>query len=197
VTVKKILTCLVLVSALAGCAPAVSATGTAVSATGTAVSAAGTAATAGAHAQTARLVVWSVNSDGPRFQAILTGAVGDYGPGLTVHPNGTPDPSHGSELSLRLRHGSFRLSIGKLDAAFVHAVIHWPYDRATCSIHGTITGTVPVVPGSGTGAYRGIAGAFTVTLSLDEDWKKGPACNETSAFQAQLLLITGTGSVRV
>ena len=186
---KKILMCLVLAGALAGCAPAVSAP---------AVSgAAGTAATAGAHAKTARLVVWSVNSDGPRFQAILTGAIGDYGPGLTVHPNGTPDPSHGSELSLRLRHGSFRLSIGRLDAAFVHAVIHWPYDRATCSIHGTITGSVPVVPGSGTGAYRGLTGAFTVTLSLDEDWEKGPACNETSAFQAQLLLITGTGSVRV
>jgi len=183
--VKKILTCLVLASALAGCAPAVSA------------ATAATAATAGAHAQTARLVVWSVNSDGPRFQAILTGAIGDYGPGLTVHPNGTPDPSHGSELSLRLRHGSFRLSIGKLDAAFVHAVIRWPYDRATCSIHGTITGTVPVVPGSGTGAYHGIAGAFTMTLSLDEDWKRGPACNETSSFQAQIILITGSGSVRV
>ena len=187
---KKILTCLVLASALAGCAPAVSA------AARTAATAA-TAATAGAHAQTARLVVWSVNSDGPRFQAILTGAIGDYGPGLTVHPDGTPDPSHGSELSLRLGHGSFRLSIGKLGAAFVHAAIRWPYDRATCSIHGTITGTVPIVPGSGTGAYRGIAGAFTAPLSLDEDWKKGPACNETSAFQAQLLLITGSGSVRV
>jgi hypothetical protein len=195
--VKKILTCLVLASALAGCAPAAgAAAGTAATAAGTA-GAAPMAATARAHAQTARLVVWSVNSDGPRFQAILTGAIGDYGPGLTVHPDGTPDPSHGSELSLRLRRGSFRLSIGKLDAAFVHAVIHWPYDRATCSIHGTITGSVPVVSGSGTGAYRGLTGAFTVTLSLDEDWKKTAACNETSAFQAQLLLITGTGSVRV
>jgi hypothetical protein len=194
--VKKILTCLVLASALAGCAPAVgAAAGTATA--GAATAAIAGAATAGAHAQTARLVVWSVNSDGPDFQAILTGAIGDYGPGLTVHPDGTPDPSHGSELSLRLGHGSFRLSIGKLDAAFAHAAIRWPYDRATCSIHGTITGTVPIVPGSGTGAYRGIAGAFTVTLSLDEDWKKGPACNETSAFQAQLLLITGSGSVRV
>ncbi len=179
---KKILTALATAIALTGCASVVSA------ATGTPVT---------AHSQTARLVVWSVNSDGPRFQAILTGAIGDYGPGVTVHPDGTPDPSHGSELSLELRHGSFRLSIAKLDAEFVRVVSHWPYDRATCSIHGTIAGSVPVVPGSGTGAYRGITGAFTATISLDEDWKKGPACNESSGFQAQIILITGTGSVRI
>jgi hypothetical protein len=185
--VKKIMTSLALVVALAGCAAAVSAP----------VVSAVTSTAVTAHARTARLVVWSVNSDGPRFQAILTGAIGDYGPAVTVHPDGTPDPSHGSELSLRLGHGSFRLSIGKLAAEFARTVIHWPYDRATCSIHGTITGSVPVVAGSGTGAYRGITGTFTATISLDEDWKKGPACSETSAFQAQLLLITGTGSVRI
>jgi hypothetical protein len=191
--VKKILTCLVLAVALTGCAAA----GAAGASVGAAAGSAATGAAVTAHAQAVRLVVWSVNSDGPRFQAILTGAIGDHGPAVTVHPDGTPDPSHGSELSLRLRHGSFRLSIGKLDAEFVRAVIRWPYDRATCSIHGTITASVPVVAGSGTGAYRGITGAFTATVSLDEDWRKGPACNETSAFQAQLLLITGTGSVRI
>ena len=186
---KKILTCLVLAITLTGCAAAVRAS--------VVRDPVVRASVVRAHAQTARFVVWSVNSDGPRFQAILTGAVGDYGPAVTVRPDGTPDPGHGSELSLRLRHGSFRLSIGKLDAEFARAVIRWPYDRATCSIHGTVTGSVPVVAGSGTGAYRGITGAFTATISLDEDWQKGPACDETTGFQAQLLLITGTGSVRL
>jgi hypothetical protein len=53
------------------------------------------------------------------------------------------------------------------------------------------------VAGSGTGAYHGIAGTFTLTISLDEDWIKGPACSETSGFQAQLLLIEGSGPVRL
>jgi hypothetical protein len=148
-------------------------------------------------AETARIVVWSVNSDGPDFRAIATGAVGDYGPAVTVLPNGTVDPEHTSELELNLAQGSFRLSIAELAYEFSHVVEHWPYDRATCSIHGTVTGTAPVVAGSGTGAYRGITGTFTLTISLDEDWVKGPACTETSGFRAQLLLISGSGSVRL
>src|SRR5204863_2344687 len=135
------------------------------------------AATAPAgHAGTARIVVWSVDSDGPDFRAIATGAVGDYGPAVTVGHDGTVDPEHTSELELNLTQGSFRLSIAKLASEFRHVVGHWPYDRATCSVHGTVTSPAPVVAGSGTGAYRGIAGAFTLTISLDEDWIKGPAC---------------------
>jgi hypothetical protein len=165
-----------------GCAPA--------------ASRAAAAAPAG-NAETARIVVWSVNSDGPDFRAIATGAVGDYGPAVTVHPNGTVDPEHTSELELNLTQGSFRLSIAKLASEFAHVVGRWPYDRGTCSIHGTVTGTAPIVAGSGTGAYRGIAGTFTLTIGLDEDWIKGPACTEATGFQAQLLLIEGSGSVRL
>ena len=149
-------------------------------------------------AQTARIVVWSVNSDGPDFRVIATGAVGDSGPAVTVHPDGTVDPGHSSDIELNLTRGSFRLSIARLAAEFRHVVGHWPADRATCSIHGTVTAAAPVVAGSGTGAYYGIAGTFTLTISLDEDWIKGPACSETSGgFQAQLLLIEGAGPVRL
>ena len=56
-------------------------------------------------------MVYSINSDGPDFRAVVTGAVGDYGPAVTVHPDGTVDPSHSSELELKLTAGSFRLSI--------------------------------------------------------------------------------------
>lgn len=149
------------------------------------------------HAGTARIVVWSVNSDGPDFRVIATGAVGDFGPAVTVHPDGTVDPEHTSEIKLNLTQGSFRVSIARLAAEFRDVVGRWPYDRATCSIHGTVTGAAPIVAGSGTGAYRGITGTFTLTISLDEDWVKGPACTETSGFQAQLLLIEGSGSVRL
>jgi hypothetical protein len=179
----KIAVTAVLAAAVAmGCAPA--------------VSRAADAAPAG-NAGTARIVAWSVNSDGPDFHVITTGAVGDYGQAVTVHPNGTVDPGHTSELELNLTQGSFWLSIAKLDSEFTHAVENWPYDRATCSIHGTITATAPIVAGSGTRAYRGIAGTFTLTLSLDEDWIRGPACTEATGFQAQLLQIAGSGSVRL
>jgi len=144
----------------------------------------------------AHITVWSVNSDGPGFREILTGAVGDYGPGVTVHPDGTVDPEHTSELELNMSRGSFRLSIAALASQFSHSVGNWPYDKATCSVHGAVTGAAPIVAGSGTGAYRGITGSFTLTISLDEDYIPGPSCSESSAFKAQLLLISGTGSVR-
>jgi hypothetical protein len=184
---KAALTALIVATATMGCAAAAG------------QAAAGQAVTSSAtgHAQTAHITFWSVNSDGPDFRAILTGAVGDDGAGVTVHPDGSVDPDHTSELELNLSHGSFRLSIAQLDSRFGHEVARWPYDRATCSIHGTVTGAVPIVAGTGTGAYSGIAGSFTLTLSLDEDYIPGPACNETTAFRAQLLLAEGTGSVRL
>jgi hypothetical protein len=154
------------------------------------------ASAASARTETAHIVVWSVNSDGPRFQAILTGAIGDYGPAVTVTPDGAVDPDHTSELELKLSHGSFRLSIAKLDAEFARSAPHWPYDRATCSVHATVTGTAPIVAGSGTGSYRGIAGSFSLTIGVDEDDTTGPQCSEETAFKAQLLLIAGTGSLR-
>jgi hypothetical protein len=141
-------------------------------------------------------MAWSVNSDGPQFRAILTGAVGDYGPGVTVTPDGAVDPEHTSELELNLSHGSFRLSIAKLDSEFARSASGWPYDRATCSVRGAVTGTAPIVAGSGTGSYRAIAGSFTLTVSVVEDDVIGPTCSETTAFKAQFLLIEGTGSVR-
>ena len=51
---------------------------------------AATAAAVTAHAGTTHLTAWSVNSDGPRLQATLTGAVGDYGPAVAVRPDGSP-----------------------------------------------------------------------------------------------------------
>ena len=169
-------------------------TGTAT--TGSATTGSASAATVADVTGATHIAVWSVNSDGPDFQAIVTGGVGDHGPGVTVHPDGSVDPSHSSELELKLAHGSFRLSIAKLDATFVKAVGQWPYNKQTCSIHGAVTATAPVVAGSGTGAYRGITGGFTLTISLDEDYIKGPTCSEETAFQSQLIMITGTGSVR-
>ena len=58
----------------------------------------------------ANILIYSINSDGPHFRAVVTGAVGDYGPAVTIYPDGQIDPMHNSEIELKLAHGSFRLT---------------------------------------------------------------------------------------
>jgi hypothetical protein len=149
---------------------------------------------AGGGTSTAHLMVYSINSDGPDFRAILTGAVGDFGSAVTVHPDGSVDPDHTSEIELQLTHGSFRLSIASLDAKIVTAYRHWPSNVSTCSSSISVTAAVPVVAGSGTGSYRGIRGSFTVTGTIDEVDVK-PVCNGTSKFLSQVTLLAGSGTV--
>jgi hypothetical protein len=136
----------------------------------------------------------SVNSDGPYSAVIVTGAIGDYGRGLTVRPDGTGDPGHTGELELRLTEGSFRLEIARLDQAIVHAYAHWPSNQQTCSGSITVTAATPIVAGSGTGLYTGIGGTLTASATIDEVDVK-PVCNGTSRFRAQVILITGSGTV--
>jgi hypothetical protein len=175
--------------ALAGCAAQAKATSAAATTT------AATTATAGHPAAgTVHIIDYSINTDGPYLHAILTGAIGDYGPAVTVYPDGQIDPQHNSQLRLDLSHGAFRLGIVALDKQIVKAYSHWPADRATCSGSISFTITVPVVPGSGTGLYQGISGRFTLTVTIDEVDVK-PVCNGTSRFLSQVILMTGTGTV--
>jgi hypothetical protein len=136
---------------------------------------------------------FSQNSDGPDFTVVLSGAVGDYGPAVSVHPNGTVDPDHTSQLSLRLKKGTFRLSIARLDKAIVTATGRWKTNR-TCSVHATVTAPTPVVAGSGTGLYRGIKGSLTMTVTIDEVDSR-PCRAGTSPFVAQLIFLVGSGAV--
>src|SRR5580693_5413648 len=117
------------VLALTGCAPGPKASaspGTKATVTQTTKATEASATTAAPVSGKANIMVYSINSDGPDFEAVVTGAVGDYGPAGTVHPDGTVDPEHTSEMELRLTHGSFRLGIAGLDAKIVNAYHHWP-----------------------------------------------------------------------
>jgi hypothetical protein len=136
---------------------------------------------------------FSKNSDGPDFTVVLTGAVGDYGPAVTVHPDGTADPEHTSEMSLRLKKGTFRLDIARLDKAIVAVTSRWKTTR-TCSFHATVTASTPVVAGSGTGSYRGIKGSLKMTVTIDEVDVK-PCPGGTSKFLSQLIFLVGSGTV--
>ena len=91
--------------------------------TGTVSMSAARPAAAGGHAE---IMLYSINSDGPDFRAIIAGAVGDYGPAVTVGPVR-------SEMKLNLTRGSFRLSTAGLERKFAMATRHEPIYRGTCS----------------------------------------------------------------
>jgi hypothetical protein len=141
----------------------------------------------------AHIIVYSINSDGPDFQAIVSGAVGDYGPAVTVYPDGKIDPQHTSNIELILTRGTFRLSIASIDKKFVKATSHEPIYPRTCSDFISVTAGVPVVPGSGTGAYRGISGSFTMTGTLNE--VEARPCHPAAAFLWQIITLAGPGTV--
>jgi hypothetical protein len=173
---------------------ALAATGCAASAASTAAAATSATGTAAAR-DNAHLMVYSINSEGPDLRAIVTGAIGDYGPAVTVFPNGQVDPSHTHDLELKLTRGSFKLSITELDKKFVAVTSHEPIYPRTCSDYMTASAPMAVVPGSGTGAYRGISGRFAVTITADEVEKK--PCQPVGAIQYQALVLRGPGHVSV
>jgi len=127
---------------------------------------------------------------------VLSGAIGDYGTARSVHPDGSVDPDHGSQLDLRLGHGSLRLDIAALDHAFVQAAGALDVNTNTCSATTSAKADVAIVPGSGTGAYRGITGSFELTVTLDEVYRP-TECTETGAYLSQIIVITGSGTVTV
>jgi hypothetical protein len=143
----------------------------------------------------AHILVYSINTDGADFRAIVTGAIGDYGPAVTVYPDGKTDTSHSSQLELNLTRGSFRLSIATLDEAFVKTASREPIYPRTCSDFASVTADAPIVARSGTGSYRGISGSFQITATLDE--VEASSCRPASPanFLWQVLSLSGSGAI--
>jgi len=142
----------------------------------------------------ANIMIYAVNTDGAYWHTIISGVIGDYGAAVSIYPDGQVDPAHNSELDLRLTHGSFRLSIAALDKKFVTAAAHEPVYPKTCTDLVSVTGTTPIVPGSGTGAYRGVRGSFPVALTLNEVEAR-PCQPSPGAFRAQLITVAGSGTI--
>jgi hypothetical protein len=154
----------------------------------------GTSPAALAAGGSVHLTDWTDN-DGPTSAVILTGAVGDYGKVQSVNPDGSVNTQHNSQLNLMLTHGSFRLDIADLDKKFVTVLGKLAVNTTTCSGTASVNGTVPVVTGSGTGAYHGIGGTFTLTITLDEVYKPTGCMENGGAYLSQSIVMTGTGTV--
>ena len=150
-------------------------------------------AAATASAKVLHLVDYATD-DGTDSTVILTGAIGDFGVATTVDASGTPDPEHQGTLRLTLAHGGFALSIAEPHQKLVAAFARFPADPASCSGTVTVTGTAPIVRGSGSGAYQHISGSLSVTITVSEIDAK-PKCDGTGAFLHQAVVITGTGTV--
>jgi hypothetical protein len=89
-------------------------------------------------------------------QVVVTGAFGDAG-SFTVSSNGT--------AKVVLSKGTFKINDAaaavKEGALFGHLSAHM--NPGTCALVFPYTVTVPIIAGSGTGAYAGISGQLTTT----------------------------------
>lgn len=147
-----------------------------------------------------RLVAYA-DSDGSVATAVLTGAIGDLGTAVSVEPDGTIDPNHDAEVSLALSHGSFRIDIAAVDRTFLGAIRRATFQPSnnTCSGSVSVTGTAPIVAGSGTGGYRGIHGGFQLTMTLAEvDARTSDPtapCGPTGALLGEAVVTDGSGAV--
>ena len=143
------------------------------------------------------------DSFGVGATAVLTGAIGDSGTAESIAANGTPDPTNNTEELLDLVQGSFRVSIVGLDKKIGAAFNNFQPNHRTCSGNLGATASVPIVAGSGTGAYTGITGGFVLTFSLAlvgpkyGSGKHEGQCNNSNSASpvAESLLVTGSGTV--
>jgi hypothetical protein len=176
--------------AIAGCSSASTAPHGATGSSGTPSS---TSSTVSDSASATNILLYNINSDGPYYRALLTGAIADFGPAVAVYPNGKVDQEHNSEMELNLSRGTLRLNIAQLEKQFLAlAMQHYPTYPATCSVSDSLTVPVPIVAGSGTGAYRGISGTFTITVTAEEDLHR-PCTSPTK--QWEVILLTGQGTI--
>jgi hypothetical protein len=125
------------------------------------------------------VMAYSINTDNPVLTSVVSGATGVS--------------AHGGELELKLTHGTFRLNIADIDTKFTKDTSHEPVFPRTCSTYVTVSDAVPIVPGSGTGAYRGIAGTFAMTLTLNE--VHDSPCTTSLSILRQVIVLSGAGKI--
>src|ERR1039458_5509047 len=115
---------------------------------------------------------------------IYTGAITDHG---IDHQN-----APGGNLVV-LSKGSFKIDVTTLG----NKLAAGPVDPKTCSFGTSASAPVPIVAGTGTGAYRGISGTIEVTASVAGIYprlKRGK-CNTNPNKFPGVLIAKGSGTV--
>ena len=126
------------------------------------------------------------NYAGSLGTVVFTGAITDSG---IDHQGAGPN---GSNLMV-LSKGSFAVDVSSVG----NELAGLPVDRTTCSSDGTVAGSIPIVPGSGMGAYQGISGTLdNVEVSAAFILPRGKGGCDTSATQYPgVLIVNGSGTV--
>ena len=122
---------------------------------------------------------------GPVGTDILTGAITDHG---TDHQGVA---GGGNYNKIVLSKGSFEISAVNLAPNFP------PLNSTTCSSDGTETVAVPIVHGSGTGAYKGISGTFQLAVTFASILPRlaNGACNTNATRYPGIEISRGAGTV--
>ncbi len=91
-----------------------------------------------------------------------------------------------------LSKGSFEISVAKFGNQ-----LDFPVNPTTCSADGTAKAPIPIVPGSGTGAYQGIRGAIDTTVTFAWILPRLPngQCNTNATRYPGIALASGAGTV--
>jgi hypothetical protein len=141
-------------------------------------SAAGTRAGGEVHIYLANAAADSDSPSDSYHTVILTGAINDYGV---------------KGYRFVLTKGSFKVN----DNAIIKKLIAIPVNPKTCVSAGTVRDPVPIVKGSGTGAYRGIRGVFQTTIStaLIAPRLKNGKCNTSAKDYPAVFFARGAGTV--
>ena len=128
--------------------------------------------------------------DGNLGTVILTGAVTDHG---IDHQD-----AGGAGINLlKLSKGSFEINVNAVGSQLA-ALPVVPVNRSTCSSDGwTKTAPVPIVPGSGKGAYKGISGTFNARAASAAIYRRTASgqCNSNATRYPGVLIANGTGTV--
>jgi hypothetical protein len=76
-------------------------------------------------------------------------------------------------------------------------LVTFPIDPKTCSFGTSASAPVPIVTGTGTGAYRGISGTLEVTASVAGIYPrlKSGKCNTNPNKFPGVLIAKGSGTV--
>lgn len=162
------------------------------------LSAAGTAAF-GSSATSGPIKVWvriPVTGGNVPDPVVITGVIGDFGTTLSVNSKGKAD-ANGNYERIRLVKGKFTVNGSALNQALSSAMPS-DFNSSTCS--GSFSAgpeTVPIVNGSGTGAYAGITGSVDVSaqFAFVQPKKKNGSCNMNANPAGGWGVITGAGTV--
>lgn len=163
---------------------------------------AATAQTAAPRGGTVHVIDYG-DGEGVGSTVVLTGAIGDSGSADSIDANGTPDPTNNTEVKLSLVRGTFAISVVALDKKINAAFSKFSPNPNTCSGDISVIGGTPIVAGSGTGAYAGISGGFTLGFTfayVGSEYTSGPhkgQCNFSNSAPtvSQAQVVQGAGTV--